>query len=144
MADTETHVPMDWYGPVRNASDAGKSITWANGRGVGPWKSRLLWAPNGTHLTAQCQSLDFPMPLTLVVNLPASKALYTYLRGCINHRSINSYYCVVAGLCSLSTLTLMYMKKLYSHVNIPSITIQLPAADTCSTQSHILIIWESL
>jgi hypothetical protein len=32
----------DLYGPVRNAIDAGKSITRASGRGVGPWKSRFF------------------------------------------------------------------------------------------------------
>ncbi len=31
------------YGPVRNAFDAGKSITRASGGGGG-WKSRLYWA----------------------------------------------------------------------------------------------------
>jgi hypothetical protein len=41
MEELRIHV----NGPVRNAFDAGKSITRA---------SRLLWAPNGTRLTTLC------------------------------------------------------------------------------------------
>ncbi len=43
----------DWYGPVHNAFDAGKSITWENGKGLGPG-SQFLRAPNGNRLTARC------------------------------------------------------------------------------------------
>jgi hypothetical protein len=34
----------DLYGPVRNASDAGKYITWASGRGFGPG-NQIFGAP---------------------------------------------------------------------------------------------------
>jgi hypothetical protein len=37
-----------------------------------------------------------PPSLALVMDLPASKAL-GYTGGCINHRSINSYYCTVTA-----------------------------------------------
>jgi hypothetical protein len=64
-----------WYGPVHNVFDACKSITRANGRGVGPWKSRLFWDLwNGIE-----PGFQGPNPLLLgqVMNLPAWEALCT-------------------------------------------------------------------
>jgi len=57
-AGRPTHVHRTTYGPlidtalynVHNAFDAGKSITWASGRGLGSGN----WAPNGTCLSPQC------------------------------------------------------------------------------------------
>ena len=50
--------------------------------GVSPWKSRLFWAPNDTCLTARCHFTgpksrfpgSNPLPLALVMHLPASKS----------------------------------------------------------------------
>ncbi len=51
---SDLHRPMIYMArPVRNAFDAGKSITWASGRGLGPG-NRDFWAPNGTRRTARC------------------------------------------------------------------------------------------
>jgi len=54
-------------------------------RGVGPWKSQIFWAPNGTLLMAQYHlgpktfliSRAQPHSLALVMDLPASKKLHT-------------------------------------------------------------------
>ncbi len=62
----------DLYCPVCNAFDAGKSITWARGRGVlGPGNLNF-WTPNGTPLRAHCHFTGpKPFPLALVMDLPA-------------------------------------------------------------------------
>ncbi len=76
---------FDWYGPVRNAFDAGKSITWASGRGLGRGNldffgpqmafAITVWSPKKSWLPG-------PNPLSLALLMPASKAL------CTGHRSI--------------------------------------------------------
>ena len=97
-AGSKTHVHKPTYGPlidtgpVRNAFDACK---W---EGVGPWKSRLFWSPNGTRLTARCHFTGLKKvsisraqsPPTCPRNgcCPHQKH---YAQGRINHRCINSY-----------------------------------------------------
>jgi hypothetical protein len=66
---------------LRNAFGAGKSITWGQ---VGRLGSENFWATNGTRLTVRCHfigpknvsiSWAQTLPLALVMDLPASKAL---------------------------------------------------------------------
>ncbi len=76
----------DLYGPVRHAFDAGKSITWARGRGLGPGNRDFL-GPVKLHRAVRpaChvrpKKLRFsglsPISLAQVIDLPASKALRT-------------------------------------------------------------------
>ncbi len=56
--------------------------------GVGPWNSRVFWAPNGTRLLARCHFTGpknsqipgpNPLPLALVMDMHASKTLCTGL-----------------------------------------------------------------
>ncbi len=54
----------DRYDPVRNAFDAGKSITWASGRGLGPkWHPpggwMLLHRPKKVHPPPACPRFGF-------------------------------------------------------------------------------------
>jgi hypothetical protein len=53
-----------------------RAASIAKWEGVGPWKSRLFWAPNGTRLLARFLGPN-PLPLVLVVDTAASKALRT-------------------------------------------------------------------
>ncbi len=85
----------DLYVPVCNAFDAGKSITRASGRGLGPGnqdffgpcemassrQASAVWGP---------KKLRFPWPnpltLALVMDFPASKALRKWLYQSEVHR----------------------------------------------------------
>jgi hypothetical protein len=63
--------------------------------GVGPWKSRVFWAPNGTRLSARCHftrpknsripGLN-PLPLALVMDMHSSKILCIKLQRFLNLR----------------------------------------------------------
>ncbi len=68
-------------------------ITWANWEGIGPWKSRLFWAPNSTRLMARCHftgpkkvsiSRTQPPP-TCPLNGFAHIKSNTYIRDRINN-----------------------------------------------------------
>jgi hypothetical protein len=65
-------------------SDACRLMTWASGRGVGPWKSQYFWAPKA--LAYQLDAISQgpkssllpginPLPLALVMDLTESKIL---------------------------------------------------------------------
>jgi hypothetical protein len=63
---------------VSHAFDAGKSITWASGRGLGPGISTFLHPKWHSPFHRAQKRLDFqgPIPsLPLVMDLPTSKAL---------------------------------------------------------------------
>jgi hypothetical protein len=48
-------ISFDSNGPIRNAFDTGRAITWASGKGLGPGKSRLFWALlNGLEPLGKC------------------------------------------------------------------------------------------
>jgi hypothetical protein len=73
-------------GPIRNAFDAGKSITRASGRGLGleietflgpvKWHPAVRRLPFGAQKKSTFQG-PTPLPLAQVMGLPASKALCT-------------------------------------------------------------------
>jgi hypothetical protein len=69
----------DLYGPIRNAFDAGKSITRASGRGLGPvkWQRAVGQVPFGAQKVKISRTQ--PPPISPSKGLPASKALCTGL-----------------------------------------------------------------
>jgi hypothetical protein len=65
------------HGPVRNAFDVGSIHYLGKWKGVGPWKSPVFWAPNGSRLSARCHLTgpkksrfpgSNPLPLALVID----------------------------------------------------------------------------
>ncbi len=75
----------DLYGTVCNAFDAGKSITRASGRGLGPGNQEFFGPceMHGIEPSGECRlgpkkveiSMAKLLPLALVMDFPASKAL---------------------------------------------------------------------
>ncbi len=89
----------DVYSSVRNAFDTGSIHYMGKWEGVGPWKSRLFWAPNGTRLRARChfigrkkESISRAQPPPSCPRNGCCPHQKNYAQGRINHRCINSYY----------------------------------------------------
>jgi hypothetical protein len=82
--EAHSHVHKTTYGPQIDTAlyvkllMQGKSITWASGRGLGPGNLDLFWhqiAFTGPEKIS-ISSVN-PLPLALVMDLPATKALRT-------------------------------------------------------------------
>ncbi len=87
------------YSPVRNAFDTGSIHYRGKWEGVGPYKSRLFWVPNGTRLRARChftgrkqESISRAQPPPICPRNGCCPHQKNYAQGRINHRCINSYY----------------------------------------------------
>ncbi len=103
IQNTVTHVHKTTYEPLIdtalyvNAFDVGKSITWANGRGLGPgnldfFGPQMVLAYWLDAISQAQKSLDFQDPTPS--HLPSNWICLhqkNYVLGYINHRSINSY-----------------------------------------------------
>jgi hypothetical protein len=48
------NAPMIYTAPVRNVFDAGRYITWASGRGLGPGNGEFLGLGNGIEPVGEC------------------------------------------------------------------------------------------
>ncbi len=89
----------DLYSHVHNVLDACISITWASGRGLGPWILEFLgpkWhSPIGSmpfHRAQQISNSRAQPPPTCPRNGYACIQNIMHARGCINQSCIKSYY----------------------------------------------------
>ncbi len=90
---------FDLYGPVRHAFDAGSICYLGKWEGVGPWKSQVFWALNGTHLSARCH-------FTGPKNLSGGKSIFSviivqkqFLTGFSERQLFSHVYAIVLGVC---------------------------------------------
>jgi hypothetical protein len=75
----------DLYGPIRNSFDVGKSNTRASGRRLGPGNWDFCEMASSRHASGGWAQKRFPgpnpLPLALVMDWPASKALCKHCTG---------------------------------------------------------------
>jgi hypothetical protein len=103
----------DLYGPVRNAFDAGSSISWASGRGLGPWNLEIFGPQMALayRLDAISQEPKKPLPGHDYPD-PANPERYQFQAHCIFYFFQTNSICCKKILEIMTSLPFMSKEKL--------------------------------